>query len=198
MVRVFDEELERSNVNLPVEAKEVVKENRDMSLSEACRRIGVFPAAYGEEVVEATAKREAATEQWEQTEAGIGSVLAYLEAIAGDSRSVSIEVVREEIEAFCDERGETIAEQYEESVSDAVDEYEKKQAAKAESQMEAVEEHLQAEGNVFPELGLIERLALLRDETPEETIDFLREQYPDVPDGQFPEESETQEGAYGR
>lgn len=52
-----DSDMERSNVHLPADEKEAVRERPDMSIAEACRR-GLAIAAKGEEVAETEAINE--------------------------------------------------------------------------------------------------------------------------------------------
>lgn len=186
---VGDGEMERTNVHLPVKEKEVVSQRSDMTVAEACRRTGLLPAARGEDAVEAAVRQEDATEQWERTESGIASVLAYLDNIAGDGGAVTIETVHEEFEAFCDERGEAIAEQFADSVSEVVDEYEQEQSAKFESVMADLDSSLQDGNHVFPAHGQVTEAAERGGMPPEEVIDRLKQRNPDVPEAQFSEKS---------
>lgn len=180
-----DGEMERSNVYLPVKEKKIVEERRDMTISEACRETGLIPAARGEAVVEASKKEQLATEQWERTEDGILSVLAYLDNIAGDGGAVTMERVHSEFDAFREERGETIAEQVAEPVTEAVDEYESENREKYEDLLATMGDQLQSGTRVFEGHGKVKRAADLSDQTPAEVIEELKEHNPDVDDRLF-------------
>lgn len=140
---------------------------------------------YGEEFVAAEVKREIATEQWEDTESGIVSVLSYLETIAGDGGAVTIETVYEEFDAFREEREDAIAKRFEEPAVEIRNELEAEQDEAFEEKLEAIENELREGCHVFPEHGMVEDASTLRGIDPEEVIDLLKERNPDIPAQQF-------------
>lgn len=192
-----DSELERTNVMLPEEEKQIVKESGGYgALSSACQR-GVLAEARGEEYVAADEMRKLARSQWEDTEEGIESVLSALETSASDGGAVTMERVHEEFDAFREERRTAITEPVQDSVSEAVQEHVKEQQEEFESLLVELEDLLRQGNHVFVGHGQVKDAAKLDNSEPEDIIDLLKQRNPEIPDYAFESVAEADRRWWG-
>jgi len=171
-------EKERSNVYLDKEPKKIIQERDDGNVSESARR-GVREDAYGEQVVKAERKNDAARKSLEsaisafkRVEREFSNIPSVAEQLKEERISLTHGVVRTNYERW--------------KTAESVDESDPEERVD-ESDLERLEEQtIQQGGRVFPDHGKVQKIAP-PGVTGEEIVELLRERNPNVSEEQFEE-----------